>query len=638
MESLGELGSLAERNEIPLVAVDEEGVIRFVREGTADLLGWTREELLGQPLACLLPSGWESTTFLATILESTGELHGKRVRATLVRREGVEKDFILAATTARMPGHRVRVLALEPLAEVPDTVRVPVGASAGARSIARAIPGIGYGHTDQLYRLLFEQAPLGVFYFDADGVVTACNPRLLEMLGTTREKTLGLHLLSLPDKRLVAAVRDSLQGKSASYQTTYTSVTGGKTLPVESFYSPVFDAEGEVVGGMAIVVDVSERKRLEHERDLHLARLETLLDTAPIGIAFLDTSCRFVRVNHRLAEINGRPEAAHLGRTPEDILGSTGAILRHVVEHVLAAGKSITGHHVSTSDLGVEGPWRSWDVSFYPVRENDRIIGVGALVEEVTEHAKAEHERERLYQESRDAVQVRDDFLSVASHELKTPLTPLSIRLATIERKLEQGQPVPLDLVRKARGSLGKLTVLINDLLDVARIRAGRLTLHVQRVDLGGLLERSVAAQREGRPGPVSLRSSGGPVHLDGDPARLEQVFDNLLDNAAKYSAPDEPIEVSLEVGSDHAVVSVHDRGIGIPEEQRALLFERFFRARNASSRSAGGLGLGLYISRDIVDRHGGRISVESEQGKGSTFRVELPLSQGRSHQETSKR
>jgi signal transduction histidine kinase len=116
------------------------------------------------------------------------------------------------------------------------------------------------------------------------------------------------------------------------------------------------------------------------------------------------------------------------------------------------------------------------------------------------------------------------------------------------------------------------------------------------------------------------------PVHIRGDPYRLEQVIANLVENALKYSAGDSTVRVTLDVNDDFALLSVADEGIGIPRDQQEQLFERYFRARNVSVTSYGGLGLGLYISRDIVERHGGRIWVESEVGRGSTFYVALPL------------
>jgi two-component system, OmpR family, sensor histidine kinase VicK len=259
-------------------------------------------------------------------------------------------------------------------------------------------------------------------------------------------------------------------------------------------------------------------------------------------------------------------------------------------------------------------------------REGKVSGGVG-IVEDVTEQRQTEEERARLLREAQEAVRVRDDFLTIASHELKTPLTPLSLRLATLERRLERGEPVDPAALRQARQQLLRLTSLINDLLDASRIESGGLALHPQPTRLDALAEHVIHLTErlydaEHR---VHFHRPAQPMQVRGDPYRLEQVIVNLLENALKYSPDGGPIHVSLEKRDSLALLSVRDPGIGIPADQQQHLFERYFRARNVSTKSYGGLGLGLYICRDIVERHGGRIWVESEVGRGSTFYVALP-------------
>jgi signal transduction histidine kinase len=273
-------------------------------------------------------------------------------------------------------------------------------------------------------------------------------------------------------------------------------------------------------------------------------------------------------------------------------------------------------------------PVRYWATSLYPVHAKDgHLLGAGGVVEDITERKQAEQERARLYREAQEAVRVRDDFLTVASHELKTPLTPLSLRLANLERRLEHGDPVDPAALRHARQHLLRLTALINDLLDASRIESGGLALHPQPTRLDVLTEHVIRVT-EGAHDPehrIVFHPSPVPLQVLGDPYRLEQVISNLMENALKYSPNGGTIHVSLEQRGELALLSVRDPGIGIPADQQQHLFERYFRARNVSTHSYGGLGLGLYICRDIVERHGGRIWVESEVGRGSTFYVALP-------------
>ncbi len=242
--------------------------------------------------------------------------------------------------------------------------------------------------------------------------------------------------------------------------------------------------------------------------------------------------------------------------------------------------------------------------------------------------AREEQEVSRLYREAQEAVQVRDEFLSIASHELKTPITPLATRLQWLRREIVRGRCPEIGTIDKALASLGKLTALINDLLDASRIERGGLSLHAGYVDLASIA-RVTAVTAFAAAGPehtLELTLPEAPVWIHGDPARIAQVVDNLISNAIKYSPRGGPVRLRAEASGEEAHLAVSDAGIGIPADELPRLFDRYFRSRTASATSYGGLGLGLYIVQDIVARHHGRVWAESEVGHGSTFFVALPL------------
>jgi signal transduction histidine kinase len=228
------------------------------------------------------------------------------------------------------------------------------------------------------------------------------------------------------------------------------------------------------------------------------------------------------------------------------------------------------------------------------------------------------------------AVATRDEFLSVASHELRTPLTPLNLKLQALQRELsaqssgfspERG----LGHVEVAQRQVKKLMSLVDDLLDVSRIGAGRLEVHPRRVDVAALVREVV---ERFAPEAVRVGCSLGleaPQVVMGlvDPLRFEQVLDNLLSNALKYGAG-KPVRVRLEVLGAKLRLTVRDEGIGISSDALERIFHRFERA--VSGRHYGGLGLGLYITRRIVEASGGTVVASSVEGQGATFTVELPL------------
>lgn len=227
-----------------------------------------------------------------------------------------------------------------------------------------------------------------------------------------------------------------------------------------------------------------------------------------------------------------------------------------------------------------------------------------------------DQERSRLLTEAQEAVQARDEFLSIASHELKTPLTSLQLRAqAAMRAKDPEHARAQFENVFH---QISHLSRLIDELLDLTRIRAGKLVLNRMPTDLAALT-RAVA---ERFPAPIELNL---PVELIGswDPIRIEQVVTNLVSNAIKYGQG-KPIRVCVSRRGDRASVEVEDRGLGISIEEQARIFERFERA--SSAKGIRGLGLGLYITRQIVEAHGGVIRFKSECDRGSTFTVELPI------------
>lgn len=244
--------------------------------------------------------------------------------------------------------------------------------------------------------------------------------------------------------------------------------------------------------------------------------------------------------------------------------------------------------------------------------------------------AEAVESERRARAEAEEAVRTRDQFLSIASHELKTPLTPIKAGAQLLMRAVQQPEIDRERITRQLRtidGQVDRLRMLVDDLLDTARIQGGRLELRPEDVDLTDVVARIVAAWDEKNRPRIVFESTGSIVGR-WDPYRLEQVVTNLVDNALKYSPPTEQVDVVATRDADEALLIVTDRGIGIPPQAQERIFEPFARGSNASARNYGGLGLGLFITRQLIERHGGRIELESKEGQGTRFRVRLPLGQ----------
>jgi signal transduction histidine kinase len=251
------------------------------------------------------------------------------------------------------------------------------------------------------------------------------------------------------------------------------------------------------------------------------------------------------------------------------------------------------------------------------------------LAEDLAERAAVAADNARLYRAAQEAVRARDEFLSVAAHELRTPITSLRGYAQLTLRQYEKAGPPDPERVRRALHVIdqqsAKLAHLVGQLLDSARIEAGRLALERAPADVVGLAAGLVRA--------TQARSRKHTLRLDAPPSlpayvdalRLEQVLTNLLDNAVKYSPDGGPVAVTLSTPEPGWLqITVTDQGIGIPPAQRERIFERFYQGHGPGS--FGGMGLGLHISRQIVELHGGQIAVEGPPEGGTRFVVRIPL------------
>jgi signal transduction histidine kinase len=245
------------------------------------------------------------------------------------------------------------------------------------------------------------------------------------------------------------------------------------------------------------------------------------------------------------------------------------------------------------------------------------------------EHA---NDLERANQELEQANQLKDQFLSMASHELKTPITTIRGQAQIMLRRLSKQKELPggFSDVRTALEKIDeqtyRLTALVDDLLDLSSIRSGKIELRFSRCDVRDICSSVVEDQRLLSGRSIELEVPPAPVMLDVDSDRLSQVVTNLVANAIKYSPNESPVRVSVGQRDKVALIEVHDRGQGIPKDQQKRIFETFYRSPDAEAARKSGWGLGLAICKDIVERHGGYISCESQVGEGSTFFVELPL------------
>jgi PAS domain S-box-containing protein len=381
---------------------------------------------------------------------------------------------------------------------------------------------------------------------------------------------------------------------------------------------------GHILSWVGTFTDIEDQKRAQTIQ----AEFKGTLDAEPDAVIIFEPGdWRILYVNHGASVLLGYSKDDLLRMAPADFMAEHDAMSFREVLRPLLEG--------SQPHILLETKFRRRDPLAVPIDVSMQLIRIGAdrivsIARDITERKRTQLERELLYREAVDAIRARDEFLSVASHELRTPLSALQLQIQMLllpSRRSPQavlsGEQMKPKL-EKAFKQIERLTRLIDELMDVSRITAGRLRLELGEIDLAAVVRDLV-----GRLGEEAHRmhssikvSAATPVVGTWDLIRLEQVVTNLLTNAFKFGGG-KPIEIRVEDRGSIGRLVVVDHGIGIAPEDVERIFHRYEQA--ISPRAVGGLGLGLYIARQIIEAHGGRIRVESQPGAGSTFTIDLP-------------
>ncbi|HEX8823072.1 MAG TPA: PAS domain-containing sensor histidine kinase, partial [Archangium sp.] len=379
--------------------------------------------------------------------------------------------------------------------------------------------------------------------------------------------------------------------------------------------------------GLIIQAQLAARERTAREEAVQreaeqaetLALLDTLLATAPVGLALVDRELRYVRINHALAHIHGVPVEASLGRPLQEVVPELARLVAPLYQRVLDTGVPVLNQEVMGSPSGQGGRQVHWLVSYYPVKDRSgQAYMVGAVVLDITERKQQEARMQQT-------AEFRERFLGVVSHDLRNPLNTLLLSANMLLRD-EDFPARHLKGVRRIVASGERMVRMISDLLDFTRGRlGGGIPVHPQRVNLRHLCRHVLEDLEATHCGRELRLKAEGHLHGEWDPDRLAQLLGNLAKNALDYSPAGTPVDVTLHEEGDALCMEVHNEGPPIPEVRLADIFEPFRRAMEEGAHPTSGLGLGLYIVRQIAEAHGGTVEVRSTVGDGTTFIVRLP-------------
>jgi PAS domain S-box-containing protein len=365
----------------------------------------------------------------------------------------------------------------------------------------------------------------------------------------------------------------------------------------------------------------TRERQARQEAEVALARLDGIMETVPVGLGFWDTELRFVRLNERLARINGLPAQAHLGRRLREVIPAVALRVEPLLHRVLETGRPVMNVELEGETPAAPGMQRHWLTSYYPVRDEDgSITGLGAVVVDISQQKRSE-------QRLRETAAFRERFLGIVSHDLRNPLNAILLSANALLRSDDLGER-HVRGVRRIVTSAERMKRMISDLLDFARGRlGGGIPIALRTVDLGALCREVVEELEISRPGREVELVLEGDLRGAWDGDRLSQLLINLGKNALDYSPEATRVRFSVHDEGAFIRVDVHNEGPPIPAERLGLIFEPFrrFAGDEGRSVSGAGLGLGLYIVEQIVRAHGGDLGVRSTQEEGTTFTVRLP-------------
>jgi PAS domain S-box-containing protein len=510
-------------------------------------------------------------------------------------------------------------------------------------------------------RSIVEGALDAVVSMDAEGRITGWNANAQALFGWPPHEALGRELA---DTIVPPALRDAhRRGLSRYLATGETAVIGqrieltavrkdGREFPVELAITA--DRTADSVSFNAFIRDISAR--LDQELALRRSeeRFRTLIENIPGAVyrCLADEDWTMQFISDEIEAVTGYPASDFLGNairsyasviSPEDqetVFGLVGAAIHRRAPFILE-------YRIVRSD----GSERWVYEKGQPVYEDDGTIRwLDGAIFDVTHRKLAEADRDRLLQAEqgaraeaeaareqlaeqnealRKADRLKDEFVALVSHELRTPLTSIIGYVDLVSD--EEGGPVTddqrhfLDVIKR---NSQRLLRLVGDLLFVAQVESGKLTLEAGPVDLAGVARDCLEAARpRADEKGIELALEADPVAgFEGDRLRLAQLLDNLVSNAIKFTPKGGRVQIGVALRGEDAVVTVTDTGIGIPAAEQKRLFERFFRAESATRLAIPGTGLGLTISKAIAEAHGGAITVASREGQGTTFAVVLPL------------
>jgi two-component system, sensor histidine kinase and response regulator len=612
--------------QLPLVtyvsAIDKPGFSSYVSPQIERLLGYTPEEWLATP-----------SLFWRVVHDDDAERVRVEHRQGYAEGRPFSSQYRLVTRDGRVVWVEDQVIVVN------DADGTPVQAQGFLLDIThRKAAERALADSEERFRTLVGNVPGVIFRceIDSDWTMEYLSDEIEDLVGypsrafIRRERAFG-DLVHAEDRKQLEEDVAAAVAEERPYTTQYRVVHADGSIRhvVERGKAILTGGERKLDGA---IFDVTEQRTAEAER----LKLASIVESSQDSIISTDLGDIITSWNDGATRIYGYSSAEMIGRSfshlvPDDLHDERPALLERVL-----AGDAVRS--LETRRQRRNGSLVDVLVSISPIRDSaGKIVGVATIAQDISTRKQVEAERERLLHELeaqnerlRELDRLKDEFVALVSHELRTPLTSIRGYLELVleeEGALTDEQRQFLGVVER---NAHRLLALVGDLLFLAQIEAGKLSLEVGAVDLSAIAAESVETARPlAEEKDITVTLATGPLALiAGDRARLAQLLDNLVSNGIKFTPPGGRVDVRVRGERGQAVIEVRDTGMGISSEEQEHLFERFFRTAKATEQAIPGTGLGLAISKAIVHAHGGRITFASSEGSGTTFRVSIPVRQ----------
>ena len=605
-----------------VIATDAGGLVSFLNPVAEQLTGWPAVEAVGRPVEEVFQIVHESTRRpveqpVRKVLEE-GVVKGLANHTTLIARDGVERPISDSAAPIKAPsGAAVGViLVFRDVTEQREADRKVEAARTYAENVVDTVRE-------------------SLLVLDPDLRVAVANRTYLEEFRVDRAAVVGRLVTELGDgqwnaPRLTTMLKKILPGATSfrDYQIERDFPGLGRRV-MRLNARAILDEQADSRLILLAIEDVTDR--IAAERSLHEseARYRSLFDSIDEGFCIIEMiyDARGNAVDYRFLETN---PAFRRQTGLENAQGRTIRELAPVHEDYwfeIYGAVAVTGEPVRFVNEAKELDDRWYDVYAFRVGEPEH-RRVAVLFNDVSGRIRSEREREEMVERLKDADRMKDQFLAMLAHELRNPLSAISVA-AQIAHKINVEEAVSshLGIIQRQTRHLARL---VDDLLDVSRISQGKIRLRMERTELLSVVDRAVELARpavDAKRHRLSVSSPDVPVTFQADPVRVEQILGNLLTNAAKYTEPGGSIVLDARREDDEIVLRVKDDGMGISQPMQLRIFDLFAQVDASLAHSQGGLGIGLTLVKNLVELHGGTIAVASAgPGEGSEFTVRLPL------------